>query len=224
MPLAFCLPCVDCPSHGVFGACIRLAHCCWWQSSLLRPRSSYNGNINGTITDPSGAVIVGSSVTLTNTGTSDTRTTTTNASGLYQFTDLPPGSYRIVAQQQGYQKTVREPIDLQVAGTVQINIALAVGSATEQVVVTSATPLIQAESDSLGAVVDQRETNEMPLNGRNPMSLVALVPSVIPQGQAQQTPTRTNPFGWGTIRSAAASRTRASPIWMVRRSTRNTST
>ncbi|HEY6489853.1 MAG: carboxypeptidase regulatory-like domain-containing protein [Terracidiphilus sp.] len=156
-----------------------------------------NGNINGTITDPSGAVIVGSSVTLTNTGTSDTRTTTTNASGLYQFTDLPPGSYRIVAQQQGYQKTVREPIDLQVAGTVQINIALAVGSATEQVVVTSATPLIQAESDSLGAVVDQRETNEMPLNGRNPMSLVALVPSVIPQGQAQQTPTGTNPFGWG---------------------------
>jgi hypothetical protein len=123
--------------------------------------------------------------------------TTTNASGFYQFSNLPPGQYRITAQKQGYEQLVRQPIALQVSSTLDIDLQLAVGRETQQVVVTGTTPLIQAESDSLGAVVNQRETNEIPLNGRNPMSLVALVPSVIPQGQAQQTPTGTNPFGWG---------------------------
>jgi len=156
-----------------------------------------NGTINGTLTDQSSGVVNSASVTLTNLATSDTRTTTTNTSGFYQFTDLPPGRYRITAQKQGYQQMIRQPVELQVAGTVLIDMTLSVGRETQQIVVTGSTPLIQAESDSLGAVVDQRETNEMPLNGRNPMSLVALVPSVVPQGQSQQTPTGTNPFGWG---------------------------
>ncbi|MGB7353679.1 MAG: carboxypeptidase-like regulatory domain-containing protein [Acidobacteriaceae bacterium] len=168
--------------------------------SILVPRGqaqATNGTINGTVTDQSGGVVTGCKVVLTNVATSDTRTAATNASGFYQFNALPPGQYRITAQKQGYEQLVRGPVDLQVAGTVLINMTLAVGRENQQVIVTSTTPLIQAESDSLGAVVDQRETNEMPLNGRNPMSLVALVPSVIPQGQSQQTPTGTNPFGWG---------------------------
>jgi Carboxypeptidase regulatory-like domain/TonB dependent receptor len=156
-----------------------------------------NGTINGTVTDQTGAVVPNGTVRLTNLGTSEMRTAAVNGSGFYQFTNLPPGRYRIETQQQGYQKTIRQPIELQVAATVQINLTLAIGSTTQQVVVTSAAPLIQAESDSLGGVVDQRQTNEMPLNGRNPMSLVALVPSVVPQGQSQETPTGTNPFGWG---------------------------
>lgn len=156
-----------------------------------------SGTINGTITDQSGGVLVGCDVTLTNVGTSDQRTTVTNTSGFYQFTNLPPGHYSITVKKQGYQQFVRQSIELQVESTLLINMTLAVGRETQQVVVTGRTPLIQAESDTLGAVVDQRETNEIPLNGRNPLSLVALVPSVVPQGQSQQTPTGTNPFGWG---------------------------
>jgi hypothetical protein len=156
-----------------------------------------NGIINGTVTDQSGGTVAGSKIVLVNTGTSDTRETTTNDSGFYQFNNLSPGEYRITAAKQGYEQLMRQPIALQVSSTVEIDLQLSVGRETQQVVVTGTTPLIQAESDSLGAVVDERETNEIPLNGRNPMSLVALVPSVIPQGQSQQTPTGTNPFGWG---------------------------
>lgn len=158
-----------------------------------------NGTINGTITDQTGGVVVGCRVVLTNIETADTRTTATNASGFYQFNNLPPGRYKVDVEKQGYKELIRKPINLQVASTLLIDATLAVGSNTQQVVVTGSTPLLQAESDTLGAVVDERETNEIPLNGRNPMSLVALVPSVVPQGQAQQTPTGTNPFGWGNF-------------------------
>jgi hypothetical protein len=156
-----------------------------------------NGSINGTLTDQSGAVVVNAKVTLTDLNTSSARTAQTNPAGFYQFINLPPGTYKVTAQKAGYKQLVRQPIVLQVASTLLIDLSLAVGNTTQQVVVTAGTPLIQAESSTLGAVVDQRQTTEMPLNGRNPMSLVALVPAVVPQGQSQQTPTGSNPFGWG---------------------------
>lgn len=63
--------------------------------------------------------------------------------------------------------------------------------------VTSQTPLLQPDTTSLGQVVDARKVQEMPLNGRNVLNLVSLVPGVVPQGQAMGTPTGTNPFAWG---------------------------
>ena len=98
---------------------------------------------------------------------------------------------------QGFKAITREPVDLQVEGSVQINLTMEVGSQSQKVTVTARTPLIQAETVSLGAVVDQRETDEIPLNGRNPMNLTALVPSVVPQGGAMYNPTGQNPFAWG---------------------------
>ncbi len=156
-----------------------------------------NGAINGTLNDPSGGVVPAAQVTLQNTGTDDTRTATTNDSGYYQFNNLPPGQYRIVVKQSGYKQLTQEPIQLQVDSTLQINLTLTLGTATEVVTVQSSTPLIQAETSSLGTVIDQRQTNEIPLNGRNAMNLVALAPSVVPQGQSQQNPNGTNPFAWG---------------------------
>jgi carboxypeptidase family protein len=156
-----------------------------------------NGAINGTLNDPSGGLVPGAQVTLQNIGTDDTRTATTNDSGFYQFNNLPPGQYRVVVKQSGYKQLTQEPIQLQVDSTLQINLTLSLGTATEVVTVQSNTPLIEAESSSLGTVIDQRQTNEIPLNGRNAMNLVALAPSVVPQGQSQQNPNGTNPFAWG---------------------------
>jgi hypothetical protein len=156
-----------------------------------------NGTINGTLSDPNASVISGAQVTLVNIGTADTRAATTNDSGFYQFNNLPPGQYRITVQQTGFKQLTREPIELQVDSTLQINLSLTLGTASEVVTVVSSTPLIQAETASLGTVIDQRETNEIPLNGRNPMNLVALAPSVVPQGGSQQNPNGTNPFAWG---------------------------
>jgi hypothetical protein len=164
-----------------------------------RPASAQTtaGSIVGSLTDPTGAVLPNAQVTLTNIQTDDTRLATTNQSGFYQFVNVPPGSYRISVQKQGFKQLIREPIELQVASTIQIDLAVQIGSENQNVLVTTGTPLIQAETTSLGDVIDQRETNEIPLNGRNPMNLAALVPSVVPQGQASGTPTGTNVFAWG---------------------------
>jgi hypothetical protein len=156
-----------------------------------------NGTINGTLSEQSGAVVAATQVSLTNIGTADTRVATTNDSGFYQFHNLPPGNYRITVQKQGFKELTREPIELQVDSTLQMNLTLSVGSTTEKIEVNESTPLIQAETASLGAVVDQRQTNEIPLNGRNAMNLVALVPSVVPQGNSQANPNNVNTFAWG---------------------------
>jgi hypothetical protein len=166
-------------------------------SAVCAYSQATNGTINGTVTDPSNAAVAGAPVSLTNLGTAETRTATTNDSGFYQFENLPPGQYRISVDQSGFQKITRDNIELQVDSTLRINLTLTLGSATQTVTVVSGTPLIQAETSSLGTVIDQRQTNEIPLNGRNAMNLVALAPSVVPQGQSQQNPNGTNPFAWG---------------------------
>ncbi len=155
------------------------------------------GTIVGNLTEQSGAVLTGTQVTLTNIKTADTRLAVTNQSGFYQFVNVPPGSYRISVDKQGFKQLVREPIELQVSTTIQINLMMQVGSESQKVLVNARTPLIEAETTSLGAVIDQRETNEIPLNGRNPLNLAALVPSVVPQGGAMQNPNGTNIFAWG---------------------------
>ena len=156
-----------------------------------------NGTINGTVSDPTGDVVAGAKVKLTNSGTAESRTATTNDSGFYSFENLPPGQYEISVQQSGFKQLTRQNIELQVDSTLRINLELSLGTATQVVTVVSGSPLIQAETSSLGTVIDQRETNEIPLNGRNAMNLVALAPSVVPQGQSQQNPNGTNPFAWG---------------------------
>ena len=81
--------------------------------------------------------------------------------------------------------------------TAKIDLALQLGDVTQTVEVTAQTPLLQPEQSSLGQVIDQRKTDELPLNGRNPLNLVALVPSVVPQGGSMSNPNGQNPFAWG---------------------------
>jgi hypothetical protein len=113
-----------------------------------------NGTINGTLSDPSGGVISGAKVTLENTGTAETRTAATNGSGFYEFDNLPPCQYGISVQQPGFKQLTRENIELQVDSTLRINLELSVGTATEVVTVVSSSPLLQAETSSLGTVID----------------------------------------------------------------------
>lgn len=155
------------------------------------------GSIVGTVTDPSGAAVPNTEVVLTNLGTNTKRTATTNSDGLYQFVNLPPSRYSVEITKTGFTKVLRSPITVQTETTTTINIALQVGDVSQTVEVTAQTPLLQTETSSLGQVVDQRKTNELPLNGRNPLNLVALVPSVVPQGGSMTNPNGQNPFAWG---------------------------
>lgn len=170
-----------------------LLMCCY--SPWMAAQSTY-GSLTGAVADSSGAVIPGATVTLTNTGTGQKLSQVTGDTGLYTFVNLLPGDYNLLVTRQGFQQTGRENISIQVQQAVRLDIALSVGAATQTVQVSSAAPLLQPDSSSLGQVVEQRAANELPLNGRNIFSLVEVSPSVVMQGGAGTSPTGQNPFSW----------------------------
>src|SRR3984893_11021934 len=161
------------------------------------------GTIAGTVTDSSGAAVADAAVTLTNLATSEKHTMQSNTSGNYAFVNILPGRYRIEAEKSGFKKFAREPIGVEIESGLRVDIALQVGVQREPVEVTSETPLLQTETNSLGQVVESRTVTEAPLNGRNPLALVALVPGVVPQGQpsagnsSTSNPVGANPFALG---------------------------
>lgn len=155
------------------------------------------GSIVGTVTDSSGAPVGNTQVDLTNLGTGEKKSSPTNTQGFYQFVNLPPGEYSVAVKKSGFKSFLRSPVTVQTETSTRINIALQVGELSQTVEVTAQTPLLQPQSSSLGEVISQRQANTLPLNGRNPMNLVALVPSVVPQGGSMSNPNGQNPFAWG---------------------------
>src|SRR5207244_4428068 len=114
-----------------------------------------------------------------------------------------PGRYKLEGEKTGFKKFVREPILVQIESGLRVDISLPVGAQTETVEVTGASPLLQPETNSLGQVIEQRTVTELPLNGRNPLALVQLVPGVVPQGapsagnSSTSNPVGANPFALG---------------------------
>lgn len=162
------------------------------------------GSIVGTVTDASGGAVPNAQVTLTNIATSEKRSVTAGTGGEYEFVNLIPDSYRIDVEVTGFKHFTRQPIVVEVNQSVRIDVPLQIGQVTQTVEVTAQTPLLQPQTSSLGQVVETRQVNELPLNGRNSMNLVALAPSVVPQGQALSNPTGQNPFGWGNYQIGGA--------------------
>jgi hypothetical protein len=161
--------------------------------SFLQGQSTY-GSITGSVTDPSGAAITDAKVTLTNLGTTETRTQATGPDGLYTFVNLIPGNYKIDVEKPGFKHITRTPIVVEVQQSAKIDVNLPVGQANETVEVVGETPLLQSETSSLGQVVEQRKANELPLNGRNIYTLAEVAPSVVPQGNTTGSPVGKNPF------------------------------
>ncbi len=172
-------------------------------SSTEAISQTFYGSIVGTVSDSTGAVVPGTNVTLTNLGTTEKRTMETDATGSYRFVNLVPGKYRIEAEKTGFKRFAREPVVVEVESAVRIDVAMELGEVTQTVEVSAQTPLLQSETSSLGQVVEARKVTEAPLNGRNPLALVALVPGVVPQGSKQDSstgnPTGTNIFAWGNF-------------------------
>ncbi len=161
------------------------------------------GTIAGTVTDTSGAAVADATVTLTNLDTAQKRSIETDSSGNYTFVNILPGRYKLEGEKTGFKKFVREPIAVQIESGLRVDISLPVGAQTETVEVTSEVPLLQPETASLGQVVEQRVVTELPLNGRNPLALVGMVPGVVPQGTPSAgnssggNPVGANPFALG---------------------------
>jgi hypothetical protein len=136
--------------------------------------------LTGTVTDPSGGVLVNVNITVTNEGSNVSNSSPTNETGRYFIPSLRPGVYTVSASLTGFKKYVNSGVTLQVNQTARLDITLAVGETTEQVVVTGEPPLLETETSNRGAVIDERKIAELPLNGRDYNQLATLSPGVVP--------------------------------------------
>lgn len=132
------------------------------------------GSINGTISDPSGAVVPGATVTATNVATGAARTATTNSSGFFSFDALHPGKYSLAVEASGFKKSVAQDIVVEVANIAQVGLKLEIGLASETVTVTGAQEVINTSSPSLTNTINTRQVVDLPLPTRNPLELAGL--------------------------------------------------
>ncbi|HZY61865.1 MAG TPA: carboxypeptidase regulatory-like domain-containing protein [Edaphobacter sp.] len=165
--------------------CTALAALCFCSTPLFAQTAT--GSITGTVEDISGNVVVGAGVTLTNVATNETRNTTTNSSGYYSLTLLPPATYKIAIQASGFSQFLQSNIVLNVQDALKINCTLQVGQISQQVTVTGAPSQLQTETSSLGQVIANKTIVDLPVNGRNSYSFAALVPGVLPSAGFTQT-------------------------------------
>jgi hypothetical protein len=160
------------------------------------------GNISGTVTDSSGAVIAGAQVVVTNTGTNASLTTTSNEQGRFNAPDLVVGTYQVQASKAGFQTTVRKDIPLTVGSQLSVDFALQVGQTTQTVTIESSVTQVETQSTAISSLVSPQQMVDLPLNGRNFEQLLNLAPGVTPTGAGT-----TTLYGTGPGYSIAGART-----------------
>ena len=116
-------------------------------------------------------------MTVVNKATNATRTTSSNEVGLFDFPALPPGTYAVKSELEGF-KTATRDLELQVQQTARVNFTLELGALNETATVTGVSPLVETSNATIGTVIENRRIVELPLNGRNYLQLVALSPNV----------------------------------------------
>ena len=138
--------------------------------------------LSGRVTDTSGAVLPGVTVTMTQTDTQATRTATTDADGTYVLSNLPTGPYRLEVALQGFRSYVQNGIVLQVGATPTINVSLELGNVAETITVEGAAPLIDVKSSGIKDVVENERIVELPLQGRQVTDLIVLAGGAVNTG------------------------------------------
>lgn len=132
------------------------------------------GSITGTVSDPQGAVVPGAAVTITNTETNVTNRTRTNGVGYFEANLLNPGLYSVSVEAQGFKKSVRDGLQLNVAGRMNIPMQLELGEAAQVVQITAEAPLLDTTSAAGGRLVDTKELRDLPFPAMNPLLLQAV--------------------------------------------------
>ena len=147
--------------------------------SAKRAEAQFASAIEGTVTDSSGAVVPGATVTLTNLETSAAQTSHTNDAGYYRFSSLGNGLYSVRVGLQGFKTVIQDQIRLQVAETRTINLLMNVGTAAEEVTVQATAPLVETSQGRVSGIIEESQIKDLPLAGRNFFSLVVLTPGVL---------------------------------------------
>jgi len=150
-------------------------------------RAQTTSTIEGHVLDNQELVVPGASVRLTNDLLGIDRRTQSDSAGLYRFSGLLPGVYAIAAEKSGFTQQSYTGLQLTVNRDLIFNVILRVGSVTEKVDVSASAPLIDTNSSSTGATVTPRQIEDMPLNGRNYLDLMQLVPGIELNHQADPT-------------------------------------
>jgi hypothetical protein len=135
-------------------------------------------SLNGTVKDTNGAVIPNAGISVTNTGTNVISRTRTNGDGAFEINNLVPGPYSVMVSASGFKQLIRTGLVLDVDQTAQLDLSLEIGATTETVEVTSAEPLLETQTSDIGQVIGTKSIENLPLNQRNPLALILLVPGV----------------------------------------------
>src|SRR5437764_4068783 len=141
-----------------------------------------SGEISGVITDASGSVLPGVTITLINVATNAQRVVQTNEAGQYVMPALQPGVYSLKAELSGFRAIERASLEVQVGSAIRVPLTLEIGALNDTVQVVGEAPLIQTETASIGTVIENRSIVELPLNGRNYLQLASLIPGATTNG------------------------------------------
>src|SRR5579864_6546117 len=131
-------------------------NCAWSQTQLA--------TVSGTITDPSGAVVPGVSVTIVSQGTGLKRSAPTDTAGEYRFAGLPTGNYSLRIERTGFQSQIREGVELTSAAEVAINSQLAIGDLSQETTVNASAAAIDSTTSTFGGLVPEQSLAELPLD------------------------------------------------------------
>jgi Carboxypeptidase regulatory-like domain/TonB-dependent Receptor Plug Domain/TonB dependent receptor len=172
------------------------------------------GTITGIVTDPSGAVVPGVTITVVNTATGVTNKVNTNSSGNYVVPLLQPGTYSVTAAKKGFRTYSRTNIILPVGETVRLDVAMTLGATTQTVQVTAAPPLLKRDTSDLSTTITTQEVEDLPLTSfgdqRQPADFLQLAPGVTGQG-----PSNNNNEGYSRTMSTSVSGSAVSSTTMM---------
>src|SRR6266849_7544607 len=145
--------------------------------SCFGQASAINGQIEGTITDPSGAVVPGAAVTIENVNTGFKRELKTDSSGFFRFTVLPWGTYDLKVTTSGFSAETRKGIVIDAGTTATVDMALRVGGTAEVVEVSGAAPVVEPGRTDLGSMLSTNSIENLPLLSRNPYNFILIQPN-----------------------------------------------
>jgi Carboxypeptidase regulatory-like domain len=137
------------------------------------------GTITGEVTDPSGAVVPGASVVAQNLDTGVATATTTNSDGLYHIDFLPIGHYQVTVQANGFARAELPPFSLEVQQTAKFDVKLTVGSATTNVSVSAAAPILNTDDPTIGSIFTANTISNLPLNGLDFSAVTLYMPGAV---------------------------------------------
>ena len=149
--------------------------------------AQFTSGIEGTVNDPSGAVVPNATVTIKNVETGVPQSVETSSAGYFRFTALSAAVYTLTISASGFKTTVQPAFPVQIAETRTVNVTLEVGSTTTEVTVSAAPPPVETSQGRVSGVIDESKVHELPLVGRNFYTLVVLTPGVtgVPSGGGQ---------------------------------------